>query len=63
MIITFYDAARAKNPNVKWSELRLWKVYVKGTHTLLSFRPDDVGLFAVKVTEEQVFPQFCGIFG
>ena len=29
----------------------------------ISFRPDDVGLFAVEVTDEQVFLQFCGIFG
>ena len=63
MIIAFYNAARAKNPNVKWSDLRLWKVDLKGAYTLLSFRPDDVGLFAVEVTEEQVFLQFCGIFG
>ena len=55
MTIKFYKAARTENPNVKWSDLRLWKVDLKGAYTLQSFRPDDVELFAVKGTEEQVF--------
>ena len=63
MIITLYDISRAINLHVKWSDLRLWKVDLKGAYTLLSFRIDDVGLFAVEVTDEQVFLQFCGIFG
>ena len=36
---------------------------LKGAYTLLSFRPEDVGLFAMLLTEDVVYFQLAGIFG
>jgi hypothetical protein len=44
-------------------EVVLWKMDLKGAYTLLSYRPADVGLFAMELTDELVYLQFVGIFG
>jgi hypothetical protein len=36
---------------------------MKGAYTLLSFRPEDVGLFAMLLTGDLVYLQIAGIFG
>jgi hypothetical protein len=36
---------------------------LKGAYTLLSFRPEDVGLFAMLLTGDLVYQQIAGIFG
>lgn len=36
---------------------------LRGAYTLLSFRPEDVGLFAMLLTEDIVYLQLAGIFG
>lgn len=36
---------------------------LKGAYTLLSFRPEDVGLFGMMLTEDIVYFQIVGIFG
>ena len=55
MILRFYKEAKLKYPKVTWSDIRLWKMDLKGAYTLLSFRPENVGLFGVEVTGEYVF--------
>ena len=44
-------------------EVVLWKMDLKGAYTLLSYRPEDVGLFAMQLTNNLVYLQFVGIFG
>lgn len=44
-------------------EVVLWKMDLKGAYTLLSYRPADVGLFAMELTDDLVYLQFVGIFG
>ena len=36
---------------------------LKGAYMLLSFRPEDVGLFAMMLTDNIVYFQIAGIFG
>ena len=36
---------------------------LKGAYTLLSFRPENVGLFAMMLTNDTVYLQIAGIFG
>jgi hypothetical protein len=52
-----------KDPSLRWEDLRIWKMDLKGAYTLLSFRPEDVGLFAMLLTGDRVYLQLAGIFG
>jgi hypothetical protein len=50
MIYEFWVEAKAKNPDLKWEDMRIWKMDLKGAYTLPSFRPEDVELFAMLLT-------------
>ena len=63
MVHDFWLAARERDPKVQWSSMRIWKMDLKGAYTLLSFRPEDVGLFAMLLSEDVVYFQLAGIFG
>ena len=63
MINKFWSNAVKNNPALRWCDLRLWKMDLRGAYTLLSFRPADVGLFAMLLTEDLVYFQMAGIFG
>ena len=63
MIHDFWLEAIRSDPNRDWSELRIWKMDLKGAYTLLFFRPEDVGLFAMLLTGDRVYLQIAGIFG
>ena len=63
MIHEFWTEAKAADPTVQWSEVRLWKMDLKGVFTLLSLRPSDVGLFGMLLTNELVYLQLAGNFG
>jgi hypothetical protein len=47
----------------RWAEFRLWEMDLKGAYTLLSFRPEDVGLFGLLLTGDLVHLQIASIFG
>ena len=47
MIHEFWTQVKTADPTIQWSDLRLWKMDLKGAFTLLSFRPSDVGLFGM----------------
>lgn len=63
MIYAYWIDAQKKDPNLRWTDLRLWKMDLKGAYTLLSFRPEDVGLFGMLLTGDLVYLQIAGIFG
>ena len=63
MIHAFWTEAKKKDPRLRWVNLRLWKMDLKGAYTLLSFRPEDVGLFGMLLTGDLVYLQIAGIFG
>jgi nitrogen fixation/metabolism regulation signal transduction histidine kinase len=60
MVHAFSTVAKNLNPELKWSDLRIWKMDLKGAYTLLSFRPEDVGLFAMLLTGDIVYLQLAG---
>ena len=63
MMMFFWEEAVEMDPTAQWSKLRLWKMDLKGAYTLLSFRPEDAGLFGMEVTGDLVYLQIAGIFG
>ena len=63
MICNFWAKTLALDHTADWSQLRIWKMDLKGAYTLLSFRPEDVGLFGMMLTGNIVYLQFVGIFG
>ena len=63
MVYDFWMAAKKKDPSLRWEDMRLWKMDLKGAYTLLSFRPEDVGMFAMLLSDDMVYFQLAGIFG
>ena len=63
MILEFWATTKAKNPTARWEDLRIWKMDLRGAYQLLSFRPEDVGLFGMEVAGDLVYLQVAGIFG
>ena len=63
MVHDFWSEAKERNPLLRWEDLRIWKMDLKGAYTLLSFRPKDVGLFSMLLTGDIVYLQIVGIFG
>jgi hypothetical protein len=63
MIYDFWEEARRRDPLVRWEDTRIWKMNLSGAYTLLSFRPEDVGMFAMLDSDDLVYLQAVGIFG
>lgn len=63
MIYKFWIKELDRDPNTDWRDVRIWKMDLKGAYTLLSFRPEDVGLFRMLLTGNLVYFQIAGIFG
>ena len=63
MILKFWARAKERDPEARWEDLRLRKMDLKGAYTLLSFRPEDAGLFGMELTGDLVYLQIAGIFG
>jgi hypothetical protein len=38
MIYAFWTDAKSENPELPWTDLWIWKMDLKGAHTLLSYR-------------------------
>lgn len=63
MIHDFWEKAVLEDPSLRWADLRIWKMDLRGAYTLLFFRPEDVGLFGMLLTGDRVYLQIAGIFG
>ena len=63
MIWQFWQRTLATDPTADWTLLRIRKMDLKGAYTLLSFRPEDIGLFGMMLTDNLVYFQIAGIFG
>jgi hypothetical protein len=63
MIYDFWRAAKARDPSVKWEDMRIWKMDLREAYTLLFFRSEDVGLVAMLLSDDLVYLQMVGIFG
>jgi hypothetical protein len=63
MVNRFWTHTLDTNPLALWSELVLWKMDLRGAYTLLSYRPEDVGLLGMMLTDNVIYFQTAGIFG
>ena len=63
MMHEFWLEVKGRNLDELFSELPILKMDLKGASTLLSFRGDDMGLFAMLLTGDLVNLQLAGIFG
>jgi hypothetical protein len=63
MVWQFWLKVLERNPHAKWTDLRIWKMDLRGAYTLICFGPDDAGLFGMLLTEDLVYLQIAGIFG
>ena len=63
MIMTFFSRAKKKDPEVKWEDLRLWKMDLRAAFTLLSVAPKNTPLFTMNLTGGLVILVLCGLFG
>ena len=63
MVHQFWKEASARDPSLRYEDLHLWKMDLKGAYTLLSFRAEYVGLFGMLLTDNLVYFQLAGIFG
>lgn len=63
MVHNFWTAALARDPDARYLALRLGKMDLKIAYTLLSFRPEDAGLFWMLLTGDLVYFQIAGIVG
>eukprot|EP01041_Mallomonas_annulata_P042143 gene42143-biopygen7118 len=63
MCLDFYAKAKLEDPTVRWSDLRLWKMDLKGAYTLISFMPSDVPLVCVEISPGTLMFFLAGVFG
>ena len=63
MVNEFHSDRLKLHPDARWTDLRLWKMDLRGAYTLLSFAPEDTALFAMELANDLVYFQFVGIFG
>ena len=63
MVQRFWGESNLPKSKKNWKRLRLWKMDLRGAYTLLSFRPEDAGLFGMELTDDLIYLQICGIFG
>jgi hypothetical protein len=63
MVWQFWLKVVDKNPDAKWTDLRLWKMDLRGAYTLICFGSDDAGLFGMLLAEDLVYLHIAGIFG
>jgi len=63
MIWEFWEREKKLNPNVKWEDLRLWKMDLKGAFTLLNFKAECVKHVALLLQDGLIVFFLCGVFG
>ena len=49
MILRFFDTAKSRNPAIRWTDLRIWKMDLKGAFTLLNFALEGVPFLGTEV--------------
>jgi hypothetical protein len=58
MVYDFCRAAKERKPLARWEDMTICKMDLLGAYTLLSFRPEDVGLFAMFLSDDLVYLHF-----
>jgi hypothetical protein len=60
LIYDFWRAGKERDPSARWENMRIWTMDLRGACTLLFFRPEDVGLFAMLLSDDLVYLQMIG---
>ena len=63
MIWKFWEREKELDPTVRWSDLRLWKMDLKGAFTLLDFKATCVKHMALLLHGGLIVFFLCGVFG
>ena len=63
MIYNFVDQETSHGRHVSWDDLVLFKVDLKGAYTLLSFKPEDVRLMGLELSDDITYFSLGGHFG
>ena len=63
MILSFWDVASTLNPHRQWSDLRIWKMDLRGAFTLLDFNPRWVPLLGTELGCGLFIFYLVGLFG
>ena len=63
MVFAFWERERKINPNVKWEDLRIWKMDLAGAFTLLNFKIDCVKHVGLELWGGLIVFFLCGVFG
>jgi len=63
MVFAFWERERKLDPNVKWEDLRIWKMDLAGAFTLLNFKTDCVKHVGLQLWGGLVVFFLCGVFG
>ena len=63
MLLRFFDSATLRNPSVRWPDLRIWKMDLKGAFTLLDFAPEGVPFLGTEVNGGWVIFYLVGLYG
>ena len=61
MVCKFWAKTIEEDLHADWNDLRIWKMDLKGAYTLLSFRPEDVGLFGMQLTDYPLSSQLLAV--
>ena len=61
MVGKFWEKTVSEHPGELWSNVRVWKMDLRGAYTLLSYRPESAGLFGMMLTDNLVYFQIAGI--
>ena len=63
MVFEFWEREKKKNPNVKWKDLRIWKMDLAGAFTLLRFQIEMVRHVGLALAGGLIVFFLCGVFG
>jgi hypothetical protein len=62
MVLDYWEEVTAEDPGIRWGELVMWKMDLKGAYTLMDVHPDEVGMFAQELVDGLMYFHQCGVF-
>ena len=63
MVLDFYEREKLNDHTVKWEDIRIFKMDLKGAFTLLTFETEAVRKLAMEMSNDLVMIFLCGVFG
>ena len=63
MVLDIYEREELNDITVKWEDIRIFKMDLKGAFTLLTFETEAVRKLAMEMSDDLVMIFLCGVFG